>query len=196
MSRVAGIGKLLALGAAVVLSAVTAQAEIRIGGLTRIPQPIPIAISDLVGDRPEAARVGKDIAQVVAADLERSGLFRPIEQAAFAQQADAIGGQPRFEDWRLIPAQALVSGNATLQPDGRLRAEFHLWDVGAEAQMEGQSLATQAQSWRRIAHKIADAIYKRITGENGYFDTEIAYVAESGPAMQRVKQLAIMDQDG
>jgi TolB protein len=196
-SRIAAIGDRLALALAFVLMATAVHAEVTIRLDQGVQNPIPIAVTNLVGGgSPEAERLGRDIAQVVAADLERSGLFRPIEQAAFVQQADAIGTQPRFQDWRLISAQALVSGNATIMPDGRLRTEFRLWDVGAEAQMEGQSLATQAQSWRRIAHKIADAIYKRITGENGYFDTEVVYVAESGPATRRIKRLAIMDQDG
>jgi TolB protein len=195
-SGIANAGKFLALAACAVLFAASARADLRIDITRGVQQPIPIAITDLVGATPDAQRMGHDISQVVAADLERSGLFRPIEQAAFVQQADSIGVQPRYQDWRLINAQGLVSGNTTVQPDGRLRAEFRLWDVFAEAQMEGQSLATQPQSWRRIAHKIADAIYKRVTGENGYFDTEIVYIAESGPATRRIKRLAIMDQDG
>lgn len=153
--------------------------------------PMPIAVTDLIG-----GTIGADISRVVAADLERSGLFAPIDPKAFIQTPDSIGVQPRFQDWKLINAQALVSGAATQTPDGRLRVEFRLWDVFGEAQMEGQALAADAKAWRRIAHKIADAVYKRITGEAGYFDTEVVYVAESGPATRRVKRLAIMDQDG
>ena len=194
--RAVQAAKILSLGACLTLVATAARAELHLDITSYVQNPIPIAITDLVGDSPDAQRMGHDIAQVISADLERSGLFRPIEQAAFVQQADAIGVQPRFQDWRLINAQALVSGSAAVLPDGRLRAEFRLWDVFAEAQMEGQSLATQPQSWRRIAHKIADAIYKRITGEAGYFDTEIVYIAENGPLTRRIKRLAIMDQDG
>lgn len=153
--------------------------------------PLPIAVTNLTG-----GTIGADISRVVAADLERSGLFAPIDQKAFIQAAEAIGVQPRFADWKLINAQALVSGSATQTPDGRLRVEFRLWDVFGEAQMEGQMLAADSKAWRRIAHKIADAIYKRITGEAGYFDTEIVYVSETGPATRRLKRLAIMDQDG
>jgi TolB protein len=189
------IGRALAVVACVVLFGAPARADLHITLTQGVNSPIPIAVTDLVGTPPDAQRMGHDISQVVSADLERSGLFRPIEPAAFVQQADTIGVQPRFQDWRLINAQGLVSGNVSIQPDGRLRAEFRLWDVFAEAQMEGQMLATQPQSWRRIAHKIADAIYKRVTGENGYFDTEIVYIAESGPATRRIKRLAIMDQD-
>jgi TolB protein len=194
--RAAQAAKTFALSAGFLLIAAAARADLHIDITQGVQTPIPIAITDLAAESPEAQRMGHDIAQVISADLERSGLFRPIEQAAFVQQASAIGVQPRFQDWRLINAQALVSGNAAVLPDGRLRAEFRLWDVFAEAQMEGQSLATQPQSWRRIAHKIADAIYKRITGENGYFDTEIVYIAENGPLTRRIKRLAIMDQDG
>ncbi|HUA51511.1 MAG TPA: Tol-Pal system beta propeller repeat protein TolB [Candidatus Sulfotelmatobacter sp.] len=190
------IARALVAAACLVWFGAPARADLHIDITKGTQQPIPIAITDLIGTTPDAQRMGHDISQVISADLERSGLFRPIEQGAFVQQADTIGIQPRFQDWRLINAQALVSGSASMQPDGRLHAEFRLWDVFAEAQMEGEMLATQSQSWRRIAHKIADAIYKRITGESGYFDTEIVYIAESGPATRRIKRLAIMDQDG
>ena len=103
---------------------------------------------------------------------------------------------PGFADWRQINAQALVTGSVKTQGDGRLRVEFRLWDVFAEQQLTGYGYTTTQQNWRRIAHIIADEIYKRITGEEGYFDTRIVYVAESGPAEKRVKRLAIMDQDG
>jgi TolB protein len=155
------------------------------------PQPMPIAISNLAGD----ARLGADIARIVSDDLERSGLFKPIDPKAFVQTPDQIGTAPRFADWRLINAQALVSGAVTLQGN-QMRVEFRLWDVFGEAQMEGMALAAGTDGLRRVAHKIADAIYKRITSEDGYFDTQIVFVAESGPADNRRKQLAIMDQDG
>ena len=143
----------------------------------------------------DAGQVGRDIAQVVAADLERSGLFRPVDQRAFIQTV-AAGETPRFADWRQINAQALVTGSVQPQGDGRLRVEFRLWDVFAEQQLAGFAFTTTRQNWRRIAHVIADQIYKRITGEDGYFDTRIVYIAKSGPAQARVKRLAIMDQDG
>ena len=140
-------------------------------------------------------RSGATSPQVVAADLERSGLFRPVDQRSFIQTV-AAGETPRFADWRQINAQALVTGSVQPQGDGRLRVEFRLWDVFAEQQLAGFAFTTTRQNWRRIAHIIADQIYKRITGEDGYFDTRIVYIAESGPAQARVKRLAIMDQDG
>jgi TolB protein len=136
------------------------------------------------------------MAQVISADLERSGLFRPIDQNAFPQSSEQIGTSPRFDDWKLINAQALVSGKVDTTPDGQLAVEFRLWDVLAGQMKEGQRLASTTAGWRRIAHKISDMIYHSITSESGYFDTQIVFVAESGPATNRIKQLAIMDQDG
>ncbi|MEC9342993.1 MAG: Tol-Pal system beta propeller repeat protein TolB [Pseudomonadota bacterium] len=154
-------------------------------------EPLPIAIAQFEGEQ-----VASDIAGVVEADLRSSGLFRPIEKAAFIDKQTGIDGVPRFEDWRIINAQALVSGRVTQAPDGRLKAEFRLWDVYAGEQLIGQQFFTNPQNWRRVAHIIADAIYQRLTGETGYFDTRIVFVDETGPKAQRVKRLAIMDQDG
>jgi TolB protein len=103
---------------------------------------------------------------------------------------------PHFPDWRTINAQALVTGRVTRQSDGRLKAEFRLWDVLAGQQLAGQQYFTTPDNWRRIAHIISDAIYERLTGEKGYFDTRVVFVDETGPAERRIKRLAIMDQDG
>ncbi len=142
--------------------------------------------------RPEATSPAS-----ISADLERSGLFRPIDPRSFIQNVSATDSTaPRFGDWRQLNAQALVTGTVQTQGDGRLGVQFRLWDVFAEQQLTGFGYTTTPQNWRRIAHIIADEIYKRITGEEGYFDTRIVYVAESGPAQDRIKRLAIMDQDG
>lgn len=160
-------------------------------------QPLPIAISDFDADAPRTEQIGRDMAKVVRSDLERSGLFKPLDPKAHIQQPAAMrSAPPRFADWRVINTQALVTGRIEPQPDGRIRVEFRLWDVFAEQQMTGFIYATTSDNWRRIAHKIADAIYKRITGEDGYFDTRVVFVSESGPKTQRQKRLAIMDQDG
>jgi TolB protein len=158
---------------------------------------LPIAVSEFYGATTSAAARGREIADVVSADLERSGLFRPIDRRAFIQAPEQLRDLPRFADWRQINAQALVSGEVMGGEDGgELTVEFRLWDVFAGTQMRGLRFATTPDNWRRVAHKIADAVYERITGEAGYFDTRIVYVAESGPATDRVKRLAIMDQDG
>jgi TolB protein len=155
-------------------------------------QPLPIAITDFIsGDG-----IGAQISAVVEADLKRSGLFAPINRQAFIEKITNPDQPPRFEDWKVIKADALVVGRITREADGRLRAEFRLWDTFGGQQMTGQQFFTDPKNWRRVAHIIADAIYERITGEKGYFDTRVVFVSESGPKTDRKRQLAIMDQDG
>jgi TolB protein len=193
----------IALGVGLLLAALTptsAHAVLELDITEGIVEPMPIAISDFAGDDPTTGQLGRDIAEVVGADLERSGLFRPIDQRAFIQTPEQLRVLPRFGDWRQINAQALVTGVVSGAAGGtageELIVEFRLWDVFAEAQLRGLRFATGADNWRRVAHKIADAVYERITGEAGYFDSRIVYVAETGPATDRVKRLAVMDQDG
>src|SRR5262249_49473666 len=150
------------------------------------------AITDFIS----GGDIGAQISQVVAADLQRSGLFAPIDRKAFIEKISNPDSQPRFDDWKVINAQALVTGRVSQEGDGRLRAEFRLWDTFGGTQMTGQQFYTQPENWRRVAHIIADAIYKQITGEEGYFDTRVVFVSESGPKTARKRQLAIMDQDG
>jgi len=180
----------------IAFAAAAARAELRIDITQGTVQPMPIAITDFYGQQPNDAQSGVNIAGVVSADLERSGLFKPIDKKAFIQTPDSLRTMPRFADWRVINAQALVSGTVETQPDGRLRVEFRLWDVFAEQQMVGEAVTSTQENWRAIAHKVADEIYKRLTGEEGYFETRIVYVAETGAFTNRVKRLAIMDQDG
>ncbi len=159
-------------------------------------QPMTIALPDFVGvglQDPETARA---ITQIITGNLKRCGLFAPIDQQAYLEKITSIDGQPRFPDWQTINAQALVTGRISRQPDGRLKAEFRLWDVFAREQLTGQQYFTTTENWRRIGHIISDAIYERITGEKGYFDSRVVFVDESGPKDRRVKKLAIMDQDG
>lgn len=155
-------------------------------------QPLPIAITDFIS----ADGIGAQISAVVEADLKRSGLFAPVSRAAFIEKISNPDQPPRFEDWKVLKAEALVVGRIVREPDGRLRAEFRLWDTFGGQQMTGQQFFTDPKNWRRVAHMIADAIYERITGEKGYFDTRIVFVSESGPKTDRKRQLAIMDQDG
>ncbi|MAF94788.1 MAG: Tol-Pal system beta propeller repeat protein TolB [Rhodospirillaceae bacterium] len=173
-----------------------ARAELRIDITQGTVEPLPIAITDFVGSTASEIQYGRDVSRVIAGDLERSGLFRPIDKRAFIQTAIALQTLPRFGDWRVINAQALVQGQARIVQGGQLRIEFRLWDVFAEQQMVGLAYVTVSENWRQVAHIIADAIYKRITGEDGYFNTRIVYISESGPQNRRIKRLAIMDQDG
>ena len=158
-------------------------------------QPLPIAIPDFASDGSVDAKAAREISDVVSNDLKSSGLFIPIDQAAFIERGLDVGRAPRFEDWRPINAQALVIGKIS-NNDGRLRAEFRLWDVLSGKQLAGEQFFTRPKDARRIGHIIADVIYERITGEKGYFDTRVVFVDESGPKNKRVKRLAIMDQDG
>ena len=132
---------------------------------------------------------------MITADLRRSGLFAPIDPAAYIERIVNADAVPRFADWRVINAQALVTGRLTCQSDGRLKSEFRLWDVFSGQQLIGQQYFTTPDNWRRVAHIISDAIYERLTGEKGYFDTRIVFIDETGPRERRVKRLAIMDQD-
>lgn len=169
-----------------------AKAVVEININKGVVEPLPIAITDfLSGDQ-----LGAQISAVVAADLERSGLFAPIDKKAFIEKISNPDAAPRFEDWKVINSQALVTGRITKQPDGRLKAEYRLWDVFGGQQLDGQQFFTTPDNWRRVAHIIADAIYERLTGEKGYFDTRVVFIDESGTPQNRVKRLAIMDQDG
>ena len=158
--------------------------------------PLPIAIPNFVAGTPADAEVGVGVTQVITNNLKRSGLFAPIDQAAYIEKVINIDAAPQFQNWKTINAQALVTGRMTRQGDGRLKAEFRLWDVNTAQQLAGQQYFTSPEYWRRIAHIISDQIYERLTGEKGYFDSRIVFVDETGPKERRVKRLAMMDQDG
>ena len=162
-------------------------------------EPLPIAITNFFYDDVDAlilSEISNNLSDVVEADLERCGLFDPINEEAFIQKNAAMHLRPRFEDWRLIKSQALVTGKLKIVDGDKLRVEFRLWDTLAEKELEALVLITTLDNWRRISHMISDKVYERLTGEKGYFDTRILYVSESGPKNQRIKKLAIMDQDG
>jgi len=174
----------------------TARGELRIDITQGRVDPLPIAVAAFTGEGIEATQTGRLMNEIISTNLERSGLFAPIDPNAFIQSDLAFDAVPRFGDWRQINAQALIHGRVTIPAPGQFRIEYRLWDVFAEQYMTGTSLTAISQSLRRAAHIISDMIYKRITGEDGYFDTRIVYIAESGPQNRRKKQLSIMDQDG
>ncbi|OCO97978.1 MULTISPECIES: Tol-Pal system beta propeller repeat protein TolB [unclassified Ensifer] len=176
---------------AAVVAVAPAHAEVVIELNKGKVEPLPIAVTDFL-----QGELGQKISDVVAADLKRSGLFAPINKGAFIEKISNPDATPRFEDWKVINAQAIVTGRVTQEGDGRLKAEFRLWDTFGAKQITGQQFFTQPENWRRVAHIIADAIYESVTGEKGYFDTRVVYVAESGPKTARKRELAIMDQDG
>ncbi len=158
--------------------------------------PTPLALPDFSGSSVPERELGQKIAAVVRADLERSGLFRVLDPASYIEQQRNIDMQPKFAEWRVIKADALLAGRVVIEDENRIRVDMRLWDVFAESHLLGQQMGTTPENWRRIAHKIADSIYQKLTGESGYFDTRIVYIAESGPKTNRTKRLAIMDQDG
>lgn len=173
-----------------------ARAELQIDVTGAMRDPLPLAFPEMIHDGFWVGQYAGKIRDVVIADLERSGLFRIIPENSYIQELTSIDEQPNFVDWKAIQAHALVQSAIKEVDPNTLRVEFRLWDVYAENQLKGQSLTTTKDNWRRVAHVIADAIYERLTGEKGYFDTRIVYVSETGPATKRIKRLAIMDQDG
>ena len=144
----------------------------------------------------QSRTIGADIASVVRADLERSGLFKSLNPSSFIERQTNIDYQPTFADWRVIKADALVSGRIIRESATKIRVEFRLWDIFAGKQLAGLRFATTPDNWRRTAHKASDAIYKSLTGEDGYFDSRIVFVDEKGSKTNRKKRLTIMDQDG
>ena len=166
--------------------------------------PLPVAVSPLSSDKKSLVEVekilkikdiGSEISLVVENNLKQTGLFNPLAKDAFLQKPDIAHFKPRFEDWKLIKAQALITGKVEIINEN-LRVEFRLWDVLAAKEMLAIAFTTVPTNWRRVGHIITDKVYERLTGERGYFDTRIIYVAEEGPKTQRIKKLAIMDQDG
>lgn len=175
--------------------ALPAAAELRVDVTRGVSEPISIAITNFVNNG-TGNNLDSQIPEVIQNNLINTGLFRAIDKASFIQDAGSLQSQVRWGEWKATGAQGLVTGVVTKAGDGRTRVEFRLFDVYGQTQMTGMAYMTTQDNWRRIAHIISDEIYKRLTGEDGYFDSRIVYIAETGPATARVKRLAIMDQDG
>jgi len=173
-----------------------ASAQLRVDITQGTPRPMPIAIPPFVGAGGSVDELSQNVAQVVTADLQRSGLFAPVDPSAFLEPVVPPSVTPNFNNWRPLNAQALVSGSVATTGDGRIMAEYRLWDVFSGQYLVGKQFFASPDNWRRLAHIIADSVYERLTGEKGYFDSRIAFVDETGGKAQRVKRLAIMDSDG
>ena len=182
-----GLGSLVAAP----LVAPEARAQLFIDVRRGSFQPIPIAIADFGGD----GELGPKASGIVANNLTRSGYFTVLDRGRFPDNP-SFDAAPNFGAWRQAGVQGLVTGRVGRDASGRMRAEFRLWDVASGQQLIGQQYGTDANSWRRVAHIISDAVYSKITGVGGFFDTRIAFVDESGPKERRKKRLAVMDQDG
>ena len=180
----------------VFITAGMAKAQLEIDITKGNIDPTPIAVPDFLATDSQSRTIGADIASVVRADLERSGLFKSLNPSSFIERQTNIDYQPTFADWRVIKADALVSGRIIRESATKIRVEFRLWDIFAGKQLAGLRFATTPDNWRRTAHKASDAIYKSLTGEDGYFDSRIVFVDEKGSKTNRKKRLTIMDQDG
>ena len=197
MKKTNGLSRLFgAVAFALAAFAAPAHAALEIDLNKGVVQPIPIAINDFLGATPRDQQTAAQVAGVIRGDLERSGLFAPIDPRSFIEKIGSFQTIPRFGDWRVINAQGLVTGQAQQLPDGQLQVDFRLWDIFGEKQMVGMSFKTTPENWRRLGHLVADAIYERLTGEKGYFDTRIVFISEAGPKIKRRYRLSIMDQDG
>ncbi len=183
-----------------IISPAHAELEIDVRGATR--NPMPIAIPEMIGNNGNffTKIIGNDygdkVREVLAADLDRSGLFKILPTNSYIETLTSIDQQPKFVNWQAIKSQALVQSQIVELPNDKIRVDFRLWDVASEQQLIGKSFTTTKSNWRRIAHVVADAIYERLTGDKGYFNTRVVYVSETGRATRRIKRLAMMDQDG
>ena len=174
----------------------TAVAQLRIEITEGMVAPTPIAIADFTGADGRVNDQGREIASIISNDLLSSGLFEPIDSAAFIAPPGSPAMKPNFATWAPIGAKGLLVGSAILDGDGKLQVEFVLWDVVTERDLSSGTGSADPNALRQLSHKIADLVYEEFTGDSGYFDTQIVYVAESGQQARRIKRLAIMDQDG
>ena len=159
-------------------------------------EPLPFASPSFVPENGESGQMGVQLAQVVAADLQGTGLFREIPSSAFISGVSDFGAAVQYADWKAINAQALVTGAVNVSGNN-LTVKFRLYDIFSGAELgDGLQFQGTTEGWRRMAHKVADAVYSRITGESGYFDSRVVFVSETGPKNKRSKRLAVMDYDG
>ncbi|MCL2017841.1 MAG: Tol-Pal system beta propeller repeat protein TolB [Alphaproteobacteria bacterium] len=171
----------------------SAYAELKVDIIAGNAEPIPIAIQKFEAPK-NLDKIAKELRDVVENNLSSSGLFRIIRQAAHPEFVK-MDDMPKFGDWSAVRAQVLVQAKLSATGDN-YRLQFYVWDVNGKEQIEAQVLVASKKSSRRLAHIMSDAIYERLTGEIGYFDTQIIFIAESGPITNRIKRLAIMDSDG
>jgi len=184
---------LIVLGAAPVMAQ---NGPLRIEITEGVIEPLPFAVPDLVAETAGSAEMGAQLARVIAADLTGTGLFRELSATSFISQIDDFAAPVQYADWKAINAQALVTGAVSVQGN-QVVVKFRLYDVFSGTELgDGLQFVGTTDGWRRIAHKVADAVYSRITGEGGYFDSRVVFVSETGPKAERRKRLAIMDYDG
>ena len=187
--------KILILISPLLINQVLAQ-DLRIKISSGQVEPLPIAIADFTGQEGKANEIGRKISEVISNNLVGSGQFKALESAAFIAPPTSPSVRPNFTDWSPLGVKALITGSVKNINNQQVEVEFRLWDVVAQTDLIGLRLSVDSKAWRRVAHIISDEIFQRLSGDSGYFDTRIVYVAESGPQNKRLKRLAIMDQDG
>ncbi|MBR2574760.1 MAG: Tol-Pal system protein TolB [Loktanella sp.] len=159
-------------------------------------EPITYAVPSFEAETPQAGQLATDLTRLVAQNLSGTGLFREVPASAFISQVNAFAQPVAFADWRAVNAQALIIGAVSVNGD-QVNVKFRLFDVFSGQELgSGLQFAGTTAGWRRMGHKVSDAVYSRITGEGGYFDSRVVFVAESGPKDNRLKRLAVMDYDG
>ena len=182
--------------AAPLAHAQNAGGPLRIEITEGVIEPLPFAAPSFLPETPAAAQIAAEITRVLAADLANTGLFREIPKDAFISPITSFSSPIQYSDWKAINAQALITGSVGLV-GGNVVVKFRVFDVFSESQLgDGLQFVGPEATWRRMAHKVADAVYTRITGEGAYFDSRVVFVSESGPKNARRKRLAIMDYDG
>lgn len=190
---------LVCMMAVLAWTAPTAQAQqgpLRIEITEGVIEPLPFAVPTFVPENGESGQMGQQLSQLVAADLIGTGLFREVPASAFISGISDFNAAIQYADWKAVNAQALITGAVSVSGD-QLTVKFRLYDVFSGAELgNGLQFAGTTAGWRRMGHKVADAVYSRITGESGYFDSRVVFVSETGTKAERQKRLAVMDYDG
>ncbi|MEL6689076.1 MAG: Tol-Pal system beta propeller repeat protein TolB [Pseudomonadota bacterium] len=178
------------------VTATAQQGPLRLEITEGVIEPLTFAIPAFEAENDAARQLAQDVSRVVASDLSGTGLFREIPATSFIAQRAAFAAPVRFPDWRAINAQAMITG-AVAVSGGQVTVKFRIYDVFSGAELgQGQQLVGTEAGWRRMAHKVADQVYSRITGEAPYFDSRVVFISETGPKGNRRQRVALMDYDG
>ena len=193
---------LLLASAAVVVMAGAASAQTPMGTAPVQSGPVEVEIDQgvlrplQIAVVPFSGENGSQISSVISSNLKRSGFFDPLNPASFIETGLSLQNAPNFPQWTTIGAQAILYGAVNPRADGRMDVGFRLYDPYRQCQLVSYQFTATSEQWRRIAHKISDVVYQRLTGESGFFDSRVLFVSESGTQTNRLSRLTIVDQDG
>ena len=189
--------RILILLTSLLLATAAVSSPLRIKITEGVVEPLPFAAPSFIAENAAGAEYAEALADIIAQDLIGSGLFREIPEAAHISKITSFASPVQYSDWKAINAQALITGTVSGSATGQITIKFRIYDVFAGAELgKGLRFSGSADGWRRMAHKVADVVYGRITGETGYFDSRVVFVSETGRKGDRKKRLAIMDYDG